>query len=28
MGLDIATLNLPRDRKLEMQFALGMRTAF
>ena len=28
MGLDIATLNLPHDRKLEMQFALGMRTAF
>ncbi|MEC9011360.1 MAG: hypothetical protein VYA87_02850, partial [SAR324 cluster bacterium] len=28
MGLDIATLDLPRDRKLEMQFALGMRTAF
>ncbi|MBT3214141.1 MAG: hypothetical protein HN351_05800 [Deltaproteobacteria bacterium] len=28
MGLDIASLNLPHDRKLEMQFALGMRTAF
>ena len=28
MGLDIATLNLPHDRKLEMQFALGIRTAF
>ena len=28
LGLDIATLNLPHDRKLEMQFALGMRTAF
>ena len=28
MGLDIATLNLPYDRKLETQFALGMRTAF
>ena len=28
MGLDIATLNLPYDRKLEMQFALGIRTAF
>jgi len=28
MGLDIATLNLPHDRKLEIQFALGMRTAF
>jgi len=26
--LDIASLNLPHDRKLEMQFALGMRTAF
>jgi hypothetical protein len=28
MGLDIATLNLPNDRIMEMQFALGMRTAF
>ena len=28
MGLDIATLNLPHDRKLEIQLALGMRTAF
>ena len=28
MGLDFATLNLPNDRKLEMQFALGMRTVF
>ena len=28
MGLDIATLNLPHDRKLEMQLALGMRTVF
>ena len=28
MGLDIATLNLPYDRKREIQFALGMRTAF
>ena len=28
MGLNIATLNLPHDQKFEMQFALGMRTAF
>ncbi|MBC8259531.1 MAG: hypothetical protein H8E38_10975 [SAR324 cluster bacterium] len=28
MGLDIASLNLPHDRKLELQFALGLRTAF
>ena len=28
MGLDVASLNLPNDRQLEMQFALGMRTAF
>jgi len=27
-GLDIANLNLPHDRKLEIQIALGMRTAF
>ena len=28
MGLDIANLNLPHDRKLEIQLALGLRTAF
>ena len=28
LGLDIANLNLPHDRKLEIQFALGLRTAF
>jgi len=28
MGLDIATMYLPHDRKLEMQLALGMRTIF
>ena len=28
MGLDIATMYLPHDRKLEMQLALGMRTVF
>ena len=28
LGLDIANLNLPHDRKLEIQIALGMRTAF
>ena len=28
LGLDIANLNLPHDRKLEVQIALGMRTAF
>ena len=28
LGLDIANLNLPYDRKLEIQIALGMRTAF
>ena len=28
LGLDIASLNLPTERKFEIQFALGMRTAF
>ena len=28
IGLDIATLDLPHDRKLEIQFSLGMRTVF
>ena len=28
LGLDIANLSLPHDRKLEIQFALGLRTAF
>ena len=28
LGLDIANLNLPHDRKLEIQIALGMRTSF
>jgi len=28
LGLDIANLNLPHDRKLEIQLALGLRTAF
>ena len=28
LGLDFANMNLPYDRKLEMQIALGMRTAF
>ena len=28
MGLDISILNLPHDRKIEMQLALGLRTAF
>ena len=28
LGLDIANLNLPHDRKMEIQIALGMRTAF
>ena len=28
LGLDIANLNLPHDRKLEIQFTLGLRTAF
>ena len=28
LGLDIANLNLPYDRKLEIQIALGMRTEF
>ena len=27
-GLDIANLNLPHDRKLEIQIAMGLRTAF
>ena len=28
LGLDIANLNLPHDRKMEIQLALGLRTAF
>ena len=28
LGLDIANLSLPHDRKLEIQLALGLRTAF
>ena len=28
LGLDIANLNLPHDRKLEIQLALGLRTSF
>tara|TARA_B100000579_G_C22789520_1_gene833715 strand:- start:242 stop:769 length:528 start_codon:yes stop_codon:yes gene_type:complete len=28
LGLDIANLNLPNDRKQEILFALGMRTSF
>ncbi len=28
LGLDIANLNLPHDRKQEIQLALGMRTVF
>ena len=28
LGVDIANLNLPNDRKLEIQLALGLRTAF
>ena len=28
LGLDIANLNLPHDRKLEIQIALGLRTSF
>ena len=28
LGLDIANLNLPHDRKLEIQLTLGLRTAF
>jgi len=28
LGIDIANLNLPHDRKLEIQLALGLRTAF
>jgi len=28
LGVDIANLNLPHDRKLEIQLSLGLRTAF
>ena len=28
LGLDISNLNLPHERKLEIQLALGLRTAF
>ena len=28
LGLDIANLNLPHDRKLEIQLSLGLRTVF
>ena len=28
LGLDIANLDLPHDRKLEIQLAVGLRTAF
>ena len=28
LGMDIANLNLPHDHKLEIQLALGLRTAF